>query len=173
MCIRDSSCFCTMYTSSTRKRVDHRAVLRAGGRSTRLRVELVCSRVSAFENPLRRFFHASPSPLDSSRLSRRESEVCESAFRSSMQASNNDSQHKSATSKRASEWIVRRHSAQHDDPLACASSLYTRSRIRYGVARRESKVTMQRFLVSKVSAPREDHRQSVFVARVDHFLVAS
>ena len=27
-----------MYTSSTRTRVDHRAVLRAGGRSTRLRV---------------------------------------------------------------------------------------------------------------------------------------
>ena len=30
-----------MHTSSTRKRVDHRAVLRAGGLSTRWRVELV------------------------------------------------------------------------------------------------------------------------------------
>ena len=33
------------HTSSTRKRVDHRAVLRAGGRSTRLRVLMLRIRV--------------------------------------------------------------------------------------------------------------------------------
>ena len=84
------SVFCTMYTSSTRKRVDHRAALRAGERSTRLCVELVCSRAverggSSVRCRSIEVSRASPSPGLRARLSRRESKVT-AAFRESVVA---------------------------------------------------------------------------------------